>query len=137
MRYIKSCGFVAYKQIGNENYYLIIKGKNGDVGFPKGHVEDGESEIQTAIRELKEETGAEVEVIHGFRRQSEYKLKKPRGAVKQVVYFLGRCTIDRITCQPSEVDAADFMSFDDALRALTFEEMKDILKEAEDFIRNK
>ena len=39
MRYIKSCGFVAYKQIESRNYYLIIKSLNGDVGFPKGHME--------------------------------------------------------------------------------------------------
>ena len=60
MRYIKSCGFIAYKQIEGRNYYLIIKSLNGDVGFPKGHMEIGESELETAIRELKEETGIDT-----------------------------------------------------------------------------
>ena len=69
MRYIKSCGFVAYKRIESINHYLIIKSLNGDMGFPKGHMESGESELQTAIRELKEETGVDVKVIQGFRRQ--------------------------------------------------------------------
>lgn len=134
MRYIRSCGFVAYKQIGNENFYLIIKDRNGDVGFPKGHMEEGESEMQTAIRELKEETGVEVESIEGFRRQTEYKLKRVPGAIKQVVYFLGKCTSDKITPQQSEVKSAAFLHYADALGALTFDETKSILADAEDFI---
>ena len=134
MKYIKSCGFVAYKQIKNKNYYLIIKSLNGDVGFPKGHMEIGESELQTAIRELKEETGIDVEAISGFRCQIEYPLPKVPDAIKQTVYFLGKCTSDNIVCQEAEVAAASFVSYDEALKILTFEETRNILKEAEFFI---
>ncbi len=134
MRYIKSCGFVAYKQIANENYYLIIKGRNGDVGFPKGHMEEGESEMQTAVRELKEETGIEVEALQGFRQMTEYKLKRI-GAIKQVVYFLGKCTTDKIICQESEITSAVFLPYTQALCALTFDETKRILADAEEYIR--
>ena len=134
MRYIKSCGFVAYKQIKSKNYYLIIKSLNGDVGFPKGHMEIGESELETAIRELKEETGVEVNVISGFRCQIEYPLPQVPDTIKQSVYFLGKCTSDDIICQESEVSEAEFVSFDDALDLLTFEETKNILRDAEKFI---
>ena len=133
MRYIKSCGFVAYKQIDNENYYLIIKDRNGDVGFPKGHTEDGESEMQTAIRELKEETDIEVEAIDGFKRCVEYKLRRGN-AIKQVVYFLGKCTRDKIICQKSEITSAAFLPYNEALSALTFDETKSILRDAEQTI---
>ena len=136
MRYIKSCGFVAYKQIENKNYYLIIKSLNGDIGFPKGHMEIGESELQTAIRELKEETGAEVEVISGFRYQIEYPLPCVPDAIKQSVYFLGKCTSERIICQESEVDSAEFIPYEDAIKMLTFEETKNILRDAELFIQS-
>ena len=134
MRYVKSCGFVAYKQIGNEKYYLIIKSLNGDVGFPKGHMEPGESELETAIRELKEETGISVNVIPGFRRQIEYELRRMPDTVKQSVYFLGECTSDKITCQETEVTEAGFVSYEDALKLLTFEETKNILEDAEKFL---
>ena len=134
---IKSCGFVVYKKVENENFYLIIKSISGDVGFPKGHVEDGESELETAIRELKEETGTEVEVIPGPRWQIEYPLKGIPHTIKQSVYFLGRCTNDKIVCQESEILEASFLSYNDALSALTFEETKRILTEAEDFTKNK
>ena len=136
MRYIKSCGFVAYKQIENKNYYLIIKSLNGDIGFPKGHMEIGESELQTAIRELKEETCAEVEVISGFRYQIEYPLPRVPDAIKQSVYFLGKCTSESIICQETEVDSAEFIPYKDAIKMLTFEETKNILRDAELFIRS-
>ena len=134
MRYIKSCGFVAYKRIENINHYLIIQSLNGDVGFPKGHMESGESELETAIRELKEETGVDVKVIQGFRRQIEYELRRIPDTIKQSVYFLGRCTSDKIICQEAEVAEASFISYEDALKILTFEETKNILKDAEIFI---
>ena len=134
MRYIKSCGFVAYKQIGNEKYYLIIKSLNGDVGFPKGHMESGESELETAIRELKEETGVDVKVIPGFRRQIEYELRRISDTIKQSVYFLGECISDNIVCQEAEVTEAGFVSYEDALKLLTFDETKNILGDAEKFL---
>ena len=136
MEYIKSCGFIAFKQENNENYYLIIKSTNGDVGFPKGHTEVGESEIVTATRELKEETNVEVEVIHNFREQIEYPLKRIPQTIKQSVYFLGRCISDEIVCQASEIKEARFLSYNDAISVLTFEETKRILSDAERFIRN-
>ena len=134
MRYIKSCGFVAYKRIENVNHYLIIQSLNGNVGFPKGHMESGESELETAIRELKEETGVDVKVIQGFRRQIEYELRRIPDTIKQSVYFLGQCTSDKIICQEAEVAEASFISYEDALKILTFEETKNILKDAEIFI---
>ena len=134
MRYVKSCGFVAYKQIGNEKYYLIIKSLNGDVGFPKGHMEPGESELETAIRELKEETGIDVNVVQGFRRQIEYELRRMPDTIKQSVYFLGECVSDNIVRQEAEVTEAGFVSYEDALKLLTFEETKNILEDAEKFL---
>ena len=134
MRYVKSCGFVAYKQIGNEKYYLIIKSLNGDVGFPKGHMEPGESELETAIRELKEETGIDVNVVQGFRRQIEYELRRMPDTIKQSVYFLGECVSDNIVRQEAEVTEACFVSYEDALEALSFEETKNILEDAEKFL---
>lgn len=135
MKYIKSCGFVVYKRINNENFYLIIQSLNGDIGFPKGHMEEDETELQTAIRELKEETGVEVEIISGFRCQIEYPLPRVPDAIKQSVYFLGKCTSDNILCQEAEVSEAKFLPYEDAIEILTFDAAKNILKNAEIFIR--
>ena len=137
MQYIKSCGFIAYKTLKNANYYLVIRSLNGDVGFPKGHMETGESEIETATRELKEETNIEVNVTDGFRRQIEYPMPGCADTIKQSVYFLGECISDNIICQKTEVENADFLPFDKALELLTFEDTKKMLKDAEEFLSAK
>ena len=136
MRYIKSCGFIVYKEENNENFYLIIKSHNGDVGFPKGHMEPGENELQTAIRELKEETGMDVDTIYDFRYQIEYPLPRVPDAMKQTVYFLGKCASDDIIIQETEVASAEFVTYDKAIEKLTFEETKIMLKKANDIINS-
>ena len=133
----KSCGFVAYKTIENVNYYLLIRGLNGDIGFPKGHVENGESEIETATRELKEETNIEVDPVVEFRREIQYRMPSKKNALKQVVYFLGKCVSDKIICQVEEITDAGFFTYADALRILTFEDSRRILSDAEELINYK
>ena len=53
----KSCGGIIYKQENEVYKFLRIKPILGHWGFSKCHVEDGETEVETAIREIKEETG--------------------------------------------------------------------------------
>ena len=134
MKYVKSCGFVVYKRNENKNLYLIIKGLNGDVGFPKGHMEADESELETAVRELKEETGVDVDVIQGFRHMIEYKLNNAGNTLKQAVYFLGKAKSDSIICQESEIAEANFVPYENAMEMLTFAETKKILANAESFL---
>ena len=99
-------------------------------------METEESELETATRELKEETGVEINAVPGFRIQIEYPLTKIADTKKQSVYFLGRCILDNIVIQKSEVAEANFLSYEDALKILTFDDTKNILKKAEEYIRN-
>lgn len=137
MIYEKSCGFVVYKEVQGENYYLIIRNISGEYGFPKGHVENNETEHETAIRELKEETNVEVQIIDGFRCQVEYKFPNKINVMKRSVYFLGKCIEDDIVCREGEVSEAMFVSFERAIELLSFEDTKKILKEADAYICSK
>lgn len=90
MKYEKSCGAVIYRNNnGVREYFLILNRKGnarGHWGFPKGHVEAGENEFETAAREIREETGLSVVFCGGIREVSSY---SPRpGVEKDVVYFL-------------------------------------------------
>ena len=134
MKRIKSCGFVAYRRGNKETEYLIIKSVNGDIGFPKGHMEDGESELETALRELREETGVTVEPIRGFRREVEYPLPWRKDTVKVSVYFLGSCLSENIIPQEGEITEAYFLPYEEASMLLTYDSMRCILKEAKEFI---
>lgn len=134
MKYEKSCGFVVYKEVQDQIEVLIIRALNGEYGFPKGHMEKNETEHETAIRELKEETNIEVQILDGFRHQIEYKLPNKENVMKQSVYFLGKCITDDIVCQEAEVSEAIFVPATKAMELLTFDATKTILKEANAFI---
>ena len=136
MRYEKSCGFIVYEEIDAKRFYLLIRSVNGDYGFPKGHMEDKETEYETAVRELKEETNLEVRLVEGFRRQIEYLLPKKTNVKKQSVYFLGKRKNDDMICQESEVLEAAFVPFEEAIRMLPFDDAKEILKDADAYLES-
>ena len=89
MNYEKSCGAVVFTRINNNIKYLLIQNLEGIYGFPKGHDEDGESETQTAIREVFEEVGIKVELINGFRTEDEHLIPQKENTMKKIVYYLG------------------------------------------------
>ena len=59
MKFEKSCGCIVL----NNEQVLLVKHNKGHWDFPKGHVEEGETEKQTALREVKEETNIDVQII--------------------------------------------------------------------------
>ena len=134
MTYIKSCGFVVYKELRDTRLYLVILNSSGEYGFPKGHMEGNETEHETAIRELKEETNLEVQIIEGFRYQIEYEFPNKVDVMKQSVYFLGKYTKNDIVRQESENSEAVFVPIKKALELLSFEDTRKILKEADEYI---
>lgn len=130
MIYEKSCGFVVCR-IEEQPLYLLIRAYNGEWGFPKGHMEPGETEIDTAHRELLEETGVTAEPVPGFRQAIEYPVLSRPGTIKQSVYFLGMAKSVEIVRQESEVAEAAFLPFEESLARLTFRDTRDILMAAE------
>ena len=134
MIYEKSCGFVVYRESSGVREYLLVSALNGKYGFPKGHVERGETEYETAVRELKEETNLEVRFVDGFRRQIEYRLPQKRDTMKRCVYFLGEYTEGEIICQEEEVLDAVFVDFDRAIEMIPFANARAVLQEADEYI---
>lgn len=135
MRYEKSCGAVVYNLNGNEVEFLIIKHKSGDHwGFPKGHVEEGESENETALREIREETGLSVELINGFTYRMKYSPKV--GTIKEVVYFVAHSKDKLVSCQESEISDFKWLALKDAIDTVTHENSRKLLREAYFFIKD-
>ena len=136
MMYEKSCGFVVCRMEGQQPCYLLIRAHNGEWGFPKGHMEPGETEIDTAHRELLEETGVTAEPVPGFRQAIEYPVFSRPGTIKQSVYFRGIAKSAEIVCQEAEVAEAAFLPLEESLACLTFQDTRDILMAADQFIQS-
>ena len=130
----KSCGAVVYTK--NKNgiiEYLLIKHKNGGHwSFPKGHMEAGETESETAVREILEETGLKVNIDHNFRFEMEYS-PKPR-ILKKVVYFVAETKNREIVCQIEEVIGSMWVEYESASQKLIHIESIKLMVEAKKYI---
>ena len=130
----KSCGGVVFTRDNEKIRYVIIQHLGGHWGFPKGHMEPGEAEYDTALREIREEIGVYARLIDGFRIEEQYPLPNKPGVTKQVVYFLAEYSEQKIVYQKEELRAADLLSYEEAVDRLTFEETKRILAKANTFL---
>lgn len=135
MNYEISCGAVVFSRVNGGVRYLIIESREGIFGFPKGHMEGKETEIETAKREIFEETGLKPDFIDGFRAENEYPLPRKKGVIKKVVYFLAEFSEQKIVPQEKELNSARLLSFEEAMDILQFENAKEVLKKADDFIK--
>ena len=134
MLYEKSCGAVIYIENDGRRLYLVELMQKGHCSLCKGHVENDESEHQTAEREILEETGLTVRFLDGFRETIEY--SPYDGCMKTVVFFLAEADGTDVTVQEEEVREISWLPFEAALSALTFESDKEKLRKAERFFRS-
>ena len=94
-----------------------------DVGNTK---EKNETELETATREVKEETNLEVEIDANKRYTMEYETDK--GTLKQVVLFVAKCTGGEIKAQECEVKEIKWLDFDEAVKTITYENTRELFK---------
>lgn len=133
--YEKTCGGVIYTLKDKEPYFLIIENKNsGHIGFPKGHVELGEMEKQTAVREIFEETALKLFLKQNFR--SEYRYTLSGTIKKRCVYFLAEFSgnVNPVFSE-SEVSNSWLLPYNQAVRILNYPQDKIILIQAYDRLR--
>ena len=131
----KSCGAVVYKKEEEKIYFLIEEMKAGHYSIPKGHVENNETEIETALREIKEETNLEVNLDSNFREVVSY--SPYEGCIKDVVFFVAEAKTFDMKEQLIEVTSLKWLEPVDAINTLTFESDKEVLKKALKYLGGK
>jgi bis(5'-nucleosidyl)-tetraphosphatase len=133
MNFEKSCGAVIYRRKDDNLEFLTISHRSdGHWGFPKGHVEKNESEQETAVREVCEETGLQVNLIDGFRISVSYSPKE--GIMKEVIFFLAKAQEQTVHIQLDELKDYKWTSFESAKQILSYESSKEVLEQAYEFI---
>jgi len=131
----KSAGAVIFKKEQGNTCYLVLHYEAGHWDFVKGKIEKDERLRQTIIREAEEETGInDIEFVKGFEEAIEYFFKKQNKTIfKTVVFFLAETKIKEIKLSQEHIGFA-WLTYEDALGRLTFENAKEVLKKANDFI---
>ncbi len=122
MKKEKCCGAI----VSHDGKVLLVKHKNGGhIAFPKGHMEYGESEKETAIREVFEETGLNIKIIDGFRYEMVYRIYN--NALKKVVFFQGEKISGVEKAQEEEISELMWVPYEEAYKLLTHEDSKKML----------
>lgn len=136
MKTEKSCGAVVFTREGGKLRYVIICSDEGYYGFPKGHVEGAETEHETALREIKEETGLDVVFIDGFRTVDSHPLAREGrpDVIKETVYFLAEYSGQTPHAQESEISRIVLLGYEEAMSIFQFESSRRILSEANAYL---
>lgn len=134
VKFEKSCGAVVFTRDRGGIRYLLIHQTAGHWGFPKGHMEAGETEQETALREIFEETGLHVTLLDGFRTCTRYPLPRKPGVTKTVVYFLAEFADQKVHVQQTEVQNARLLPYAEAIKVLQHEDSRHILTQADNYL---
>lgn len=126
-----SAGAIVYKKLDRVRF-LLVKNLNANWGFPKGHIEKGETKYDAARREVLEETGVHVNIHLGFEGISSYKIRDRID--KRVSIFVGTTDDEDTVIQESEIAGYDWLPFHQALQRLKFDNDIKILIEAEKYL---
>jgi len=141
--------------VDNEQKFLLVQHSNGQHwSHPKGHANPGETSVETAVREIREEGKIEVMLVNGFQMRETWNL--PNGRRKEVVYYLGRKidasdetrklnpgTTMSVSVRQNEGSLPNgkeilgrvWLTYPKALKKITYESGKKVLRGAVEFLR--
>ncbi|MBT6069019.1 NUDIX domain-containing protein [Candidatus Peregrinibacteria bacterium] len=142
----KSCGVIVFKDYEDEKgmkrrEYILLKYPEGHWDFPKGHMEEGEDEYQTACREFTEETGiSDITILEGFRDHVTYEFfaafENLKGWIrKTVVFFAAETEANAKTSLSHEHNDFVWLSEREARKRITYDNARKIFNHAVEFIK--
>jgi len=137
MREQKSAGIVLFRNDSDKNEFLLLNYPQGHWDFVKGKIEQNETSHETALRETKEETGiTNIEFVDGFEESVEYDFRfKKEDIHKKVIFFLAKTNEKNIKLSHEHNDYL-WLEYNDALKKTTFENAKNVLTKANEFLSN-
>ena len=131
----KSAGIVLFRNDSDKNEFLLLNYPQGHWDFVKGKIEQNETSYETALRETKEETGiTNIEFVDGFEESVEYDFRfKKEDIHKKVIFFLAKTNEKNIKLSHEHNDYL-WLEYNNALKKTTFENAKNVLSKANEFL---
>ncbi|XP_015603710.1 bis(5'-nucleosyl)-tetraphosphatase [asymmetrical] [Cephus cinctus] len=136
----KACGFVIFRRFQGPIEYLLMQTSYGEHHWtpPKGHVDRGESDLETALRETQEEAGftkEDLRIIDDAKQQTVYNVN---GKKKTVIYWLAELIAKEKDARLSN-EHQDFkwLPLQEACKLAGYKEMQDILQNFDKYIKEK
>ena len=130
-----SIGIIIYKEFPRGIKYLLLKHRQGHWAFCKGHKNPGETKMQTALRELKEETG--LRNVRFLRKKilvKEQYLINKKQTEKTVEYFIGSTKEKNVKIDHNEIKDYAWRGYNSALNMITYNKSKKTLIAADEII---
>ena len=134
MQLEKSCGAIVFTRRNGQLLFVVVEERGGTCSFPKGHMEANETEMETARREIQEETGLQPQFLDGFCMREEYSLAEKPGTRKQVTYFLAEFANESPVAQIGEIQKILLIPYEEALPLFKHENTRKIFKAAYSFL---
>ena len=133
----KSAGIVLFRNDSDKNEFLLLNYPQGHWDFVKGKIEQNETSHETALRETKEESGiTNIEFVDGFEESVEYNFRfKKEDIHKKVIFFLAKTNEKNIKLSHEHNDYL-WLEYNYALKKTTFENAKNVLTKANEFLSN-
>jgi len=128
-------GGIIFRRINNKPEFLLIQGRTSKWWvFPKGHIEKGETIMDTARREVFEETGiTDAEYVQGYFETISFTNHK--GNIKHVHHFLFQTKNGHVKLSEEHTDFK-WLNFHEAHKLVDHENQKRILRKAYEVIQN-
>jgi len=134
-------GIIIFYEFPRSRKYLLIKHKKGHWSFAKGHKEKAENSMQTAIRELYEETGIKnIEFLSKkilLKDKYIFTYKENEKVIKTVDYFIAKSNTKKVKIDNKEIVNFKWCTLKPAIKTLTFKQSKSIIKKADKIIFKK
>ena len=129
----RSAGTILYKESPTGKMYLLLNYPSGHWDFVKGNIEKGETFKETVVREAREETGiTDIIFVDGFEDKVEYYYQRDGKVIhKEVVFFLASTKTDNVKLSHEHQDFV-WLSFDDALKKLTYKTARKLFKKVKE-----
>lgn len=132
-----SAGIIVFRVNHGQREYLLLHYIGGHWDLAKGKIEGDESKQDAAVRELLEETSLTAKIIDGFEHHLSYHFRHQGSLIEKTVYFfVGELESGRVHLSDEHIGFA-WLSYEDSLKKLTFENAREIIKKAELFLRTR